>query len=250
MMGIIKFSEASVTRRRRNRSFGDGIKLTNRLYIRALRHFYDFSFHRPVTFFVGENGSGKSTLLEALAINFGFNAEGGSKNFTFSTSETHSDLYKAVRVIKGADHPTDGFFLRAESFYNLASNIDEIGDPIFLKQYGGKSLHKQSHGESFLSLMLNRFHGSGVYILDESEAALSPTKLMTMLASMNELVQQNSQFVIATHSPMLMAYPGADLYLLSDGGVKKTRYEDTEHYIVMHHFLENPQKMLHYLFHE
>ncbi|MET1248857.1 AAA family ATPase [Sporolactobacillus sp. STCC-11] len=218
--------------------------------ITSLRHLYDFSFHRQVTFFVGENGTGKSTILEALAVNAGFNPEGGSKNFNFVTHNTHSNLYRATRVIKGADYPKDGFFLRAESFYNLASNIDEMGDPIFLKQYGGKSLHEQSHGESFLSLMLNRFRGNGLYILDEPEAALSPSKLMTMLVRINELVHQNSQFIIATHSPMLMAYPGADLYLLSDGGVKKTCYEDTEHYIVMRHFLENPQKMLHYLFHE
>ncbi|MDF2909569.1 MAG: hypothetical protein K0Q56_449, partial [Sporolactobacillus laevolacticus] len=159
-----------------------------------MRHLDTFEFRKKVTFFVGENGTGKSTILEALAVSSGYNPEGGSKNFNFATSDTHSNLYRAMRVIKGIDRPRDGFFLRAESFYNLASNIDEIGDPLFLEQYGGRSLHEQSHGESFLSLMLHRFRGNGLYILDEPEAALSPSKLMTMLARMHELVNQHSQF--------------------------------------------------------
>ncbi|EST11436.1 AAA family ATPase [Sporolactobacillus laevolacticus] len=215
--------------------------------IPVLRHLDTFEFRKKVTFFVGENGTGKSTILEALAVSSGYNPEGGSKNFNFATSDTHSNLYRAMRVVKGIDRPRDVFFLRAESFYNLASNIDEIGDPLFLEQYGGRSLHEQSHGESFLSLMLHRFRGNGLYILDEPEAALSPSKLMTMLARMHELVNQHSQFIIATHSPMLMAYPNADIYVLAEGALKKTLYEDTEHYIVTRHFLEDPKKMLHYL---
>lgn len=220
--------------------------------LQILRHLTEFEFQKKVTFFVGENGTGKSTLLEALAVCWGFNPEGGSKNFNFSTSDSDSELYRSIRIVRGSDYPSDGFFLRAESFYNVASNIDELakenGGAAFLRGYGGKSLHEQSHGESFLALMLNRFRGHGVYILDEPEAALSPSRQLTMMVRIHELVKQNSQFIIATHSPLLMAYPGADIFVLSDQGLKKTPYEETEHYSVTRQFLENPEKMLHYLF--
>ena len=137
-----------------------------------------------VTFFVGENGSGKSTLLEAIAVNMGFNAEGGTRNFCFSSMETHSDLYKYITVAKSINRPKDGFFLRAESFYNVATEIENIGDGI-IDSYGGTSLHNMSHGESFITLMTNRFGGNGIYILDEPEAALSPIKQMAMLTIIN-----------------------------------------------------------------
>lgn len=205
-------------------------------------------FKNKMTFFVGENGTGKSTLLEAIAVSFGFNAEGGTRNFNFATEETHSDLCQYLTVCKGVKRPKDGFFLRAESFYNVASEIDKL-DQIspLIDYYGGKSLHKQSHGESFMSLVLNRFGGNGVYILDEPEAALSPSRQMTLLAAIDSLVKNNSQFIIATHSPILMAYPDADIFVLTDDDIRRTPYEGTEHYTLTKQFLNNPQKMLKYL---
>ncbi len=197
-----------------------------------------------VTFLVGDNGTGKSTLLEAIAVNYGFNPEGGSKNFDFSTSETHSSLYEHITLSKGSQRPKDGFFLRAESFYNVASEIDQLE---LHTQYGGKSLHEQSHGESFLSLITNRFWGNGLYILDEPEAALSPQRQLTLLASMGQLVNKNSQFIIATHSPILMAFPHAQIFVLSDEGLALTPYKETEHYLLTKQFLENPEAILRHL---
>lgn len=208
---------------------------------------------QPVTFLVGENGTGKSTLLEAIAVAAGFNAEGGTRNFTFSSRETHSQLYEYLHLVKGVRRPRDGFFLRAESFYNVASNIDDLNAirtsrPPLINSYGGKSLHEQSHGESFLSLVLNRFGGEGLYLLDEPEAALSPSRQMSLLAHIHHLVEQKSQLVIATHSPILMAYPNACIYVLSkDAGICRTPYEKTEHYIVTREFLNHPEKMMEYL---
>jgi predicted ATPase len=214
----------------------------------VVRNLSELELNKRVTFFVGENGTGKSTLLEAIAVNYGFNPEGGTKNFNFSSKETHSPLHRYLTLAKGIMRPKDGFFLRAETFYNVASEVDRLDEicPL-LDSYGGTSLHKQSHGESFLSLMLNRFGGKGLYILDEPEAALSPSRQFTMLARMAELVKQNSQFIIATHSPILMAYPDADIFVLCDDGIRLTPYEETEHYILTKQFLDNPQRMLKYL---
>ena len=202
--------------------------------VRHLAQVEALTFSRAVTFLVGENGTGKSTLLEAIAVAAGFNAEGGTRNFSFSTSSTHSPLHRHLTLIKDA-FPKDGFFLRAESFYNAASYIDALdeipaGRPPISASYGGKSLHKQSHGESFLALVQNRFGGDGLYLLDEPEAALSPTRLMTLMAHLHALVQKRSQFIIATHSPMLMAYPGAQVYELSAAGIRPVDYRETEHY--------------------
>lgn len=209
------------------------------------------SFSSNVTFFVGENGTGKSTLLEAIAVAYGFNAEGGSKNFTFSTNATHSELFKHIEIGKKG-FAKDGFFLRAESLYNVATNIDDMDkeasfDPFVIDSYGGVSLHNQSHGESFLSIVQNRFFGNGLYILDEPEAALSPMRLLTLIAEINELVKKNSQFIIATHSPILMAFPNAEILKFSKDGIKIVNYQDTEHFQITKSFIENPEKILHYL---
>ena len=201
-------------------------------------------FSNDVTFLLGENGSGKSTLIEAIAVAYGYNAEGGSRNFNFSTRNSHSDLCEKITISR-KNHPKDGFFLRAESFYNVASNIDEIQAT---HNYGGISLHNQSHGESFLTLVQERFWGNGLYILDEPEAALSPMKLLTLMAEIDRLVKDNSQFIIATHSPILMTFPNALLYEITEDGIKKTNYKDTEHYQITRRFLENPERMLKYLF--
>lgn len=202
-------------------------------------------FTGDVTFFVGENGTGKSTIIEAIAICAGFNAEGGSKNFNFSTRQTSSDLYKYLTLSKSA-HEKDGFFLRAESFYNVATQVDELD--LDLAGYGGQSLHNQSHGESFMALVHNRFRGNGLYILDEPEAALSPYRQMTLLTQIKHLVDKKSQFIIATHSPILLAYPGATIYQISEDGLRPVAYQECEHYKITKQFLEQPQRMLHYLF--
>ena len=206
----------------------------------------------PVTFLVGENGSGKSTLLEAIAVACGFNAEGGTRNFTFSTRATHSELGEYITVARRR-YPRDGFFLRAESFYNVATNIDEMDEdfsygPKVIESYGGVSLHHQSHGESFLALVQNRFGGNGLYLLDDPEAALSPTRQLTLLGEMHQLAERDSQFIVATHSPILMAYPGARIYQLSEDGIEPVQYQETEHYQLTRRFLEDPERMLRYLF--
>ncbi len=206
---------------------------------------------RPVTFFVGENGSGKSTLLEAVAVAAGFNPEGGSLNLRFATADTHSGLYSRLRLVREPRRPRDGYFLRAESFYNVASAIDELDeDHTLIDSYGGRSLHRQSHGESFLSLVLNRLGGAGLYIFDEPEAALSPSRQLALLCAMHRLAQARSQLLIATHSPILMAYPGAAIYLLDEQGIAPVAYEDTEHYQVTRSFLQDPARMLKALFAE
>jgi len=210
----------------------------------VIKNLESLEFHPKVTFIVGENGSGKSTLLEAIATAWGFNPEGGTKNFNFSTRPSHSDLWQNVRLSKSFRQPKDGFFLRAESFYNVASNIDELG---VVRSYGGTSLHQQSHGESFFALMLNRFGGRGLYILDEPEAALSPTRQMAMLSRMSQLVGEDSQFIIATHSPILMAYPDALLLQIEDDLLVAREYEETEHYQVTKDFLEDYQRIVAYL---
>ncbi len=214
----------------------------------AVRHLGRLEFDPAVTFIVGENGSGKSTLLEGLAVALGFNAEGGSKNFNFGTRESHSCLHEYLRVARGVRKPRNGYFLRAESFFNVATEIEKLdegpGGPPVIDSYGGRSLHEQSHGESFLTLLEKRFGGKGLYILDEPEAALSPRRQLRALKRIHELVQDGSQFVIATHSPILMAYPEASIFVCTPDGLRQRAYEDTEHYEVMHEFMANPRGML------
>jgi len=219
----------------------------------AIRSFDRIDLHPKVTFIVGENGSGKSTLLEAMAVSLGFNAEGGSKNFHFTTRRSHSELHEYLRIAKGIKRPRDGFFLRAESFFNVATEIEHLdSEPSFgppaISSYGGRSLHEQSHGESFMALMTKRFGGQGLYIFDEPEAALSPQRQLAVLSRMHDLVLDQSQFIIATHSPILMAYPDACIYQCSSEGVSQIAYEDTEHFQVTRNFLADPERMLRILF--
>lgn len=217
--------------------------------LEIIRGFESLAFHPKVTFIIGENGSGKSTLLEAIATSWGFNPEGGTKNFNFSTNASHSELHKYLRLAKSFKKAKDGFFLRAESFYNVASNIDKLDEdpgfgPPIKTYYGGISLHHQSHGESFFSLMIHRFGGKGLYILDEPEAALSPTRQMAMLSRMHELIRADSQFIIATHSPIILSYPDSDIYEIKNGELLLCKYKDTEHYKITKNFINSPELFL------
>lgn len=214
----------------------------------AVQNLNVLPLHRSVTFLIGENGSGKSTLLEAIAVAWGLNPEGGTRNFNFATRRSHSELYKFIRLSRGYRRPKDGFFLRAESFFNLATEIEHLDDgpggPPIIDSYGRHSLHEQSHGESFFALLMNRFGGNGLYILDEPEAALSPSRQMAMISRMHDLIRDRSQFIIATHSPIIMAYPDAQIFLLSQEGIRAASYTDTEHFKVTRDFLNNHQKMV------
>lgn len=214
-----------------------------------VRNLDTLAFHPRVTFIVGENGSGKSTLIEALAVAWGFNAEGGSRNFNFSSRASHSALHEHIRPVRSAIRPHDGYFLRAESFFNVLSEIEKLDaepsfDPPIIDGYGGRSLHEQSHGEAFFALFDNRFHGDGLYILDEPEAALSPQRQLSFLARLHELVLARSQFIIATHSPILLGYPDAWIYQASERDLERVEYEDTEHFQVTRNFLNRRQVFL------
>lgn len=215
----------------------------------AIRSLEQLDLHPKITFLVGENGSGKSTLLEAMAVSLGFNAEGGGRNFNFGTRASHSELHQYLRIAKGIRRPADGFFLRAESFFNVATNIEQLdeepmGGPPIIDAYGGRSLHEQSHGESFLALLNERFRARGLYILDEPEAALSPQRQLAVLARLHQLIEDGAQFIIATHSPLLMAYPDARIFQCGKEGIQEVAYEDTEHFQVTRDFLANPERML------
>jgi len=221
--------------------------------IPAIKALDELPLDPRVTFFVGDNGSGKSTLVEAIAVIAGFNAEGGSNNFAFSTRSSESPLRKFMRVARGPRRPRSQFFLRAESYFNVATEIERMdaepgsGPPV-IDSYGGVSLHEQSHGESFLALINHKFRDHGLYILDEPEAALSPQRQLSLLARMHALVNEGSQFLIATHSPILMAFPGALIYQLSPTGIASIKYEDTEHYLITRDFLNNRERYFKHLF--
>lgn len=221
----------------------------------AIRALDSVALHPKATFFVGENGTGKSTLIEAMAVALGFNAEGGSRNFNFSNRASHSDLHRFLRVAKGIRRPRDGYFLRAESFFNVATEIEALdaepaAAPPLIDSYGGHSLHEQSHGESFIALLTQRFGGQGLYLLDEPESALSPQRQLTALARMHQLIGAKSQFIIATHSPILMAYPDAWIYECSAEGLRRIAYDEIEHVRVMRQFLAEPARMLRVLMDE
>lgn len=209
----------------------DWSKVEEDSYLRripALKGLERLAFDSPITFFVGENGSGKSTLLEAIAIHYGFNPEGGSLNYNFSTFNDHSDLYRALTVGKGVGGRRHGFFLRAESFFNVASKTLEYerlgGGPMF----GAKTLHAQSHGESFMSVMMTM--GKGLFLFDEPEAALSPNRQMCLISKMMTMAEAGSQYIVVTHSPILLSIPGAAIYAFDDTGIHRQLYEQTDSY--------------------
>ena len=216
----------------------------------AVRHLHQLSFHPKVTFLVGENGTGKSTLLEALAVCCGLNPEGGRRNFNFATRASHSPLDECLRLARAPGHqPRDSYFLRAESYYNLATEIERLDKapafaPPIIKAYGDRSLHEQSHGESFFALFSFRFGDHGLYLMVEPEAALSPNRQLQFLSLLHGYCKRGCQFVIATHSPIIMAYPDARIYLLGAEGIQEVAYTDTEHYLVTRGFLSNPQRAL------
>jgi predicted ATPase len=214
----------------------------------AVRNLKKLEFHPAVTFLVGENGSGKSTILEAVAAEYGLNPEGGSRNFNFETRASHSSLADSVRLSKSMSRPGDSYFLRAESYFNVASEIERLdkepGGPPIIGAYGGVSLHEQSHGESFFALFKNRFGDNGLYFLDEPEAALSPRRQLEFLVIMHDYIQRGGQFVIATHSPIIMAYPNARIYHLDEDGIRDIAYTDTEHYLLTRRFLSNPDRAI------
>lgn len=221
----------------------------------AIRELDTLEFHPDVTFFVGENGSGKSTLLEAIALAMGFGPEGGTKNMLFSTADTTSPLHRYLKLVKSFARPKDGYFLRAESYFTVASELEKLDrEPSFGPKigpsYGVDSLHGVSHGESFMALLANKLRGNGLYLFDEPEAALSPTRQMAALATIHRLVEQGSQFIIATHSPILLAYPRSRIVQFDGTGLSEVRYEDTEHYAVTRYFLNHHKDMVQTLMHD
>lgn len=219
----------------------------------AVRGLHRLELHPRVTFFVGDNGSGKSTLLEAIAVACGFNPEGGALHeVEFATRESHSELHRWIEVRLPGRLEMRGYFMRAESFYNVATAVEQQDTEEWMKalprrnrdRYGGRSLHEQSHGEAFLALFEHRLNGDMLVLLDEPEAALSPLRQMTFLSLLHRHVRDGAQFVIASHSPIVLAYPDAWIYQFTEGGIGRVAYEETEHYRVYHDFLEAPARSL------
>lgn len=215
--------------------------------IPAVKELNTLEFHPEVTILVGENGSGKSTLVEAIAMALGFGAEGGTRNVQTRTTDDTSPLHQHLKLTRSFVKPRDSYFLRAESFYNVATYMDEVG---YLRGYGDRSLHARSHGEAFITLLTDKLRGKGLYIFDEPEAALSPTRQLTALRLIHQLVQDESQFIIATHSPILLSYPGARILMLDGNGLSSVKYEDTEHYAVTKDFLNDYKGTLRHLLSE
>ncbi len=220
-------------------------------YVRSIPSFQNLGslvFDRNVTLLSGENGTGKSTLLEAVAVAFGFNPEGGTRNYNFSTYESHSSLHQALLLVKGPRRPKSSYFLRAESFYNVATKAEEyrefVPPEIYYRRFGGKSFHSQSHGESFMALMQGTFSEEGFYILDEPEAALSPQRQLTLLILIHQLAQKGAQFIIASHSPILLGIPDARILSFRDSGIRPCSYEETESYEITEMFINQREYFL------
>lgn len=208
--------------------------------IQALQHVNEIILEKPVTFFAGENGTGKSTLLEAIAVAFGFNPEGGSINYSFSTYDSHSELCNALTLSRGISKSKWGYFLRAESFYNVATKEMEYTDI----KHPSMKLHEYSHGESFLTITQKRLSDSGLYILDEPEAALSSQRQLSLMIQMKEAVTAGAQFIIVSHSPILLGYPEADIFSFDNGALKRIKYEETESFQVTEMFINNREYLL------
>lgn len=222
--------------------FGDDVDFSQHPYsVGAVRTLSSIDFHPSVTFFVGENGAGKSTMLEAIALALGHGNEGGTRNVRLNTSRESSPLHASLRLSRSFKRPRDGYFFRAESFFNVASYMDQVN---YLDGYGGRSLHAGSHGEAFMAVLQHKLKGHGLYLMDEPEAALSPNRQLAALTAIHQLVQQESQFIIATHSPILLSYPDARILLFDSGGITEVAYEDTEHYAVTRDFLNHYPRRL------
>jgi predicted ATPase len=216
--------------------------------IPAIRGLHDLALDPQVTLFAGENGSGKSTLIEAIAVAAGFNPEGGSRNVMVSTRASHSVLHQYVRLVRGTRRPKTGFFLRAESFFNVATYIEDLRDPGIARAYGPVPLHERSHGESFLSLITHRFGPNGLYVLDEPEAALSVRGNLALMRRMHDLVAEGAQFIVSTHSPILLGFPNATIYVLSETGITESSYEDLEMIELTRAFLRDREGFFRHLF--
>ena len=217
--------------------------------IAAISELDELSFNTPVTFFVGENGSGKSTLLEAIAVAYGFNPEGGTLNYSFSTYDSHSELHDAIRLVRSFNKAKWGYFLRAESFYNVATAEDYYSKIPGCKK-PPQEFHKKSHGESFLKVVQDSFYPNGLYILDEPEAALSPQRQLTLMLEMSKCVKNDSQFIIVTHSPILLGFPGAAILSFDEGTIQPINYEDTQSYQITKMFINDRKQILRHLFEE
>ena len=222
----------------------DWSKISRSSYLReieAISGIDQIYFKSPITFFVGENGSGKSTLLEAIAVAYGFNPEGGTRNYHFSTYDSHSELCDAIRLSRGIRRAGGGYFLRAESFYNVATKEEE-----YSRGPGGRPqhYHEKSHGESFLALAQNSFRPNGIYLLDEPEAALSPQRQLTLLVEIHRCAAEGAQFLIVTHSPILLGMPDSEILTFDDGPIHPCSYEETDSYQVTSMFVNHREHIL------
>ena len=220
-------------------------KIDSRSYLRGIEAIKDLdylAFNKNITIFVGENGSGKSTMLEAIAVSYGFNPEGGTKNYNFSTYDSHSELCDAIRLSRGFKKPGWGYFLRAESFYNVATAEEMYSreDPRGVRE----QFHERSHGESFLQMAQSNFRGHGLYLLDEPEAALSPQRQLTLLLEIVNCAKEDAQFIMVTHSPILLGIPGAEILSFDNGQIHAIDYEDTDSYQITKMFIENKEQLL------